>query len=50
MQISGKGVIKKDELEEQTNEKGVLHKRDPIKGKDDTKEIKAETESSVKGR
>jgi large subunit ribosomal protein L18 len=50
MQISGKGVIKKDELEEQTNEKGVLHKRDPIKGKDHTKEIKAETESSVKGR
>jgi large subunit ribosomal protein L18 len=50
MQISGKGVIKKDELEEQTNEKGVLHKRDPIKGKDNTKEIKAETESSVKGR
>ena len=43
-------MTKKNELEEQTNEKEVLCKRDPNKGEGNIKQIKAETETSVKGR
>ena len=50
MQISGSDMTKKNELEEQTNEKEVLYKRDPNKGEGNTKQIKTETEPSVKGR
>jgi large subunit ribosomal protein L18 len=50
MQISGNDMTKKEELEKQTNEKEVLRKRDPNKGKGNIKEIKGETETSVNGR